>query len=51
MKDEENEEEKFSDDPEEQMKIENELLKLKLSAELGGTFEALSKIPGYCKTF
>ena len=41
----ENDEEKFSDDPEEQMKIENELLKLKLSAELGGTFETLSDIP------
>ena len=38
-------EEKFSDDLEEQMKIENELLKLKLSAEPGGTFETLSDIP------
>lgn len=45
MNAEENNEEKFSDDPEEHMKIENELLKLKLSAELGGTFEALSEIP------
>lgn len=43
MKDEE--EEKFSEDPEEQLKIENDILKLKLQAELGGDFsseEALS---------
>jgi hypothetical protein len=33
------EEEKFSDDPEEQLKIENDILKLKLQAELGGAFE------------
>jgi len=38
-------EEKFSDDPEEQLRIENELLKLKLNAELGGKFEALTDIP------
>ncbi len=38
MKDEE--EEKFSEDPEEQLKIENDILKLKLQAELGGDFTA-----------
>src|SRR3954470_16625322 len=31
-------EEKFSDDPEEQLKIENDILKLKLQAELGADF-------------
>lgn len=39
MNDEVNEDEKFSEDPEEQLKIENEILKLKLQAELGGDFE------------
>lgn len=34
----EEEEEKFSDDPEEQLKIENQILKLKFQAELGGDF-------------
>jgi hypothetical protein len=34
-----NDEEKFSEDPEEQLKIENEILKLKLQAELGADFK------------
>ena len=34
-----NEEEKYSEDHEEQMRIENDILKLKLQAELGGSFE------------
>lgn len=38
MNDDQNEEEKFSEDPEEQLKIENDILKLKLQAELGGAF-------------
>ena len=38
MNDDLNEEEKFSDDPEEQLKIENDILKLKLQAELGADF-------------
>jgi hypothetical protein len=33
------EEESFSEDPEEQLRIENEILKLKIQAELGGDFE------------
>jgi hypothetical protein len=37
--------EKFSDDPEEQMRIENEILKLKLSAELGGQMEQFEDMP------
>jgi hypothetical protein len=36
----EDEEEKFSEDPDEQMRIENELLKLKMSAQFGGDFMA-----------
>jgi hypothetical protein len=38
MNDDLEEEEKFSDDPEEQLKIENDILKLKLQAELGADF-------------
>ena len=39
-------EEKFSDNPEEQLRIENELLKLKLQAELGAQFGGnMSNIP------
>lgn len=34
-----NDEEKFSEDPEEQLKIENDILKLKLQAELGADFK------------
>ena len=45
MSEQENEEEQFSDDPEEQLKMENEILKLKLNAELGGRFESLTDIP------
>lgn len=38
-------EEKFSEDPEEQLRIENELLKLKLQAELGAEFGSNADIP------
>lgn len=38
-------EEKFSEDPEEQLRIENELLKLKLQAEMGAQFGANADIP------
>ncbi len=38
-------EEQFSDDPEEQLRIENELLKLKLQAELGAEFSSNTDIP------
>ncbi len=37
-------EEKFSDDPLENMKIENEFLKLKLKAQYGDAFYRLSFI-------
>ncbi len=37
--------EKFSDDPEEQLRFENEILKLKLRAELGGQMEELQDMP------
>ncbi len=40
--------EKFSDDAEEQLRIENEILKLKLQAELGGemqSFEGMENLP------
>ncbi len=36
---------RFSDDPEEQLRIENEILKLKLQAELGSGMDALPGIP------
>lgn len=39
------EEELFSEDPEEQLRIENEILKMRLKAELGGDFEPLSEVP------
>lgn len=35
----------FSDDPEEQLRIENEILKLKLQAELGSGMDTLPDIP------
>ena len=38
-------EERFSDDPEEQLRIENELLKLKLQAEMGAQFGSNEDIP------
>lgn len=38
-------EEQFSEDPEEQLRIENELLKLKLQAELGAQFGGNADIP------
>jgi len=38
-------EEKFSDDPEEQLRIENELLKLKMQAELGALFGDNKDLP------
>lgn len=41
----ENEDEIFSEDPEEQMKIENDILKLKLQAELGGDYESEGNLP------
>jgi hypothetical protein len=37
--------EEFSDDPEENLRIENELLKLKMQAERGGTFYGGEDIP------
>ena len=40
-----NDEEIFSDDPQEQMNIENEILKLKLQAELGGNYESEGVMP------
>ena len=40
-----NDEELFSDDPEEQLRMENEILKIKLKVELGGDFEPLSDVP------
>ncbi len=39
------EEELFSDDPEEHLKIENDILKIKLQAELGGDFESEEELP------
>jgi hypothetical protein len=39
------EEEQFSDDPEEQLRIENELLRLKLQAETGAELQQLNNIP------
>lgn len=38
-------EEKFSEDPEEQLRIENELLKLKMQAELGAVFSDNKNLP------
>jgi hypothetical protein len=38
-------EEKFSEDPDEQLRIENEILKLKIQAELGGDFEGEASLP------
>jgi hypothetical protein len=38
-------EEHFSDDPEEQLRIENEILKLQIQAELGGAFEGEETLP------
>lgn len=40
-----NEDEIFSDNPDEQLNIENEILKLKLQAELGGSFESEGILP------
>ena len=40
-----NEDEVFSDDPDEQLNIENEILKLKLQAELGGNYESEGILP------
>ncbi len=37
-------EESYSDDPEEQLRMENQVLKLKLLAELGGEFEQLEDL-------
>jgi len=45
MAEEHNNNELFSDDPEEQLRIENEILKLKLQAELGGQFESNEQLP------
>lgn len=42
---EEEEQEKFSEDPEEQLNIENDILKLKLKAEHGGNFEMEGELP------
>lgn len=42
---EENEPEKFSDDPEEQLRIENELLRLQLQAETGADIHQLEDVP------
>lgn len=39
------EEERFSDDPEEQLRIENELLRLQLQAETGADIHQLSDVP------
>lgn len=39
------EEEKFSDDPEEQLRIENDLLRLKLQAETGADLHHLEDVP------
>ncbi|WP_118976475.1 hypothetical protein [Taibaiella koreensis] len=39
------EEERFSDDPEEQLRIENELLRLKLQAETGADIHRLEDVP------
>lgn len=39
------EEEKFSNDPEEQLRIENELLRLKLQAETGANLQELENVP------
>jgi hypothetical protein len=39
------EEEKFSDDPEEQLRIENDLLRLKLQAETGADLHQLEDVP------
>lgn len=41
----EEDDEQFSDDPEEQLRIENELLKLKLQAETGADLYELSEMP------
>ncbi|MCU0337604.1 MAG: hypothetical protein MUF12_07040 [Sediminibacterium sp.] len=38
--------EKFSDDAEEQLRIENEILRLKLKAELGGEIEGIDGTEG-----
>ncbi|TDH26858.1 hypothetical protein EXU57_08590 [Segetibacter sp. 3557_3] len=44
MADEPNSDELYSDDPEEQLRMENQVLKLKLLAELGGEFEQLNEL-------
>lgn len=44
-KDHNEEDEKFSNDPEEQLRIENELLRLKLQAETGAELQQLKDIP------
>lgn len=41
----EDENEKFSDDPEEQLRIENELLRLQLQAETGADIQQLEDVP------
>ncbi|WP_118953286.1 hypothetical protein [Taibaiella helva] len=41
----EGEEERFSDDPEEQLRIENELLRLQLQAETGADIHQLEDVP------
>lgn len=41
----EGEEERFSDDPEEQLRIENELLRLQLQAETGADIHRLEDVP------
>jgi hypothetical protein len=46
-----NEEELFSNDPDEQLRMENEILKLKLKAELGGDFEPLMEVPAEIENF
>ena len=42
---EDSDDELFSDDPEEHLKIENDFLKLKLQAELGGDYESQGDLP------
>ncbi|MFT4062120.1 MAG: hypothetical protein QM642_07160 [Edaphocola sp.] len=41
----ENEHESFSDDPDEQIRIENELLRLRLQAETGAQFSGMEEVP------
>ena len=46
-----NDEEKFSEDPDEQLKIENEILKLKLQAELGADFTGRRSTVTGCRKY